>query len=210
MFLNIYKNDKDQMKVKQNELQTAIMVSQIQPHFIFNSLTAIRALYRTDIKKGEETLVEFSNYLRSNMDSISKNEPILFSKELEHTMSYLNIEKTRFGDDLNVEYIIRYTDFLIPALSLQPIVENAVNHGICKNENGGTIKIVSYKRDKYVYVEVIDNGPGFVYEDVMNDGKKHIAIANVKKRIEDMLGGELIVDSKINVGTKVTFKLKDE
>ena len=86
---------------------------------------------------------------------------IPFNKELEHVNKYVNLEKLRFGDKINVTFDIQVSDFLIPSLSLQMIVENAIKHGITKKYEGGTVKITSYKKDDKIYIIVEDDGVGF-------------------------------------------------
>ena len=114
------------------DLRIDAMLSQIKPHFIYNALTAIKYLCKTDAKAAEETLDEFASYLRGNIDSLTLKESISFRQELKHVKNYLAIEKKSFGEKMNVVYDIKVEDFRMPALSLQPIVENAVKHGITK------------------------------------------------------------------------------
>ena len=116
------------------KIQIELIMSQIQPHFVFNSLTTIRYLCRNDVPLAIEALGKFTKYLRQNLDSIASENLVPFSEELEHTKTYLWLEKLRFGKDLRVEYSIDSQSFKVPPLSLQPIVENAVKHGVTKKE----------------------------------------------------------------------------
>lgn len=189
------------------EMRQAIMLSQIQPHFLYNTLTSIAQLCEVDPKQAKITTIEFSDYLRENMNSLNKKEPVDFETELNHTKNYLAIEKTRFAELLNVEFDIRSTDFKVPVLSLQPIVENAVRHGLGMKENGGTIRISSEAYDDHYEVIVKDDGVGFKKDEVQNDHKKHIGIKNVQDRLKDMCNGTLEINSVINQGTEVIMKI---
>ncbi|MBE6062628.1 MAG: hypothetical protein E7207_03520 [Clostridium butyricum] len=185
----------------------AIMLSQIQPHFLYNSLTSIGYLCEKEPKTARKLLNQFSDYLRVNMDSLKMNKPVTFSKELDHVKTYLHLEKMRFDDDLHIEYEIETVDFMIPALTVQPIVENAVKHGIGKKENGGTIKLLTKEMESEYVVIVQDDGVGFNSNINKNDNRTHIGIENVKKRLESMSGGKLSIESKEGLGTTVKIKI---
>ena len=186
------------------------MISQIQPHFLYNTLTAIYRLCATDTALAQKTIQDFSAYLRTNMDSIRSTAPIPFAKELAHTKTYLEIELLRFGDILNVEYDISVMDFDIPALTLQPIVENAVKYGIRSREDGGTVTISTKRENGTIYLIVHDDGMGFDVDQKKNDGKSHLGIENTRKRLRQMMGGELIIDSRIGAGTTVTIMIGEK
>ena len=176
-------------KFSQEELEleksrTAIMLSQIHPHFLYNSLSVIKGLCQTDPGKAELAVDHFSGFLRGNLDSLTAGSPIPFSQELSHTRHYLELEQMRFGSRLNVIYDAPVTDFLIPPLTLQPIVENAVRHGIVKREEGGTLTISTAGTSEACTVTVTDDGIGFDPLKPMQDGKKHIGIQNVQKRLQ--------------------------
>lgn len=195
-----------------SQLETQIMISQIQPHFLYNTLTAIYTLCDTDTALAQKTIQNFSTYLRTNMDSIGTKAPIPFEKELNHTKIYLEIEMLRFSDILKVEYDIKVTDFVIPALTLQPIVENAVRYGIRSREDGGTVTISTKRVDDTVYLTVHDDGMGFDLNEKKDDERSHLGIENTRRRLRQMMNSELIIDSQIGKGTTVTFILgeKDE
>ena len=187
------------------DLRISLMLSQIAPHFIYNTLTTIQGLCDKDPALAKETTGQFAKYLRGNLDSLSQNENIPFSRELEHVKCYLSIEKKRFGDRVNVVYDIEEDGFMIPALTLQPIVENAVKHGLCKKDGGGTVWIHAYETDGINQIVIEDDGAGFDAESLLNDGKKHIGLHNVKSRLKDMCKGTIDVTSEIGKGTKVTI-----
>lgn len=180
------------------------MLSQIQPHFLYNALSSCVSLCDDDPQLAKKTLLDFSRYLRANLDSLGKKEPIPFTKELEHTRTYLNIEQIRFGEKVRVEYDLQVTDFLLPALTLQPLAENAVKHGITMKREGGTVTIRSSCDENNYYVTVEDDGVGF---EKLPEGKEHIGVRNIQGRLASMVGGTLVYESKINIGTKAVITL---
>lgn len=198
------------LAMKQKEaadLRISLMMSQIAPHFIYNTLAAIRQMCVTDPQAAQEMVGDFSSYLRMNLETIETNELISFEKELEHTNNYLSIEKRCFGDRVKVEYDIHDTEFLLPSLTLQPIVENAVKYGVCKKSGGGTIKITTYFEENVDYVVVSDDGAGFDVNEKKNDGKVHVGIKNVQTRLEQQCNGKLVISSRPGDGTVVTISI---
>ena len=188
------------------QLKISLMLSQIAPHFIYNSLTTIQGLCEKDPGLAKETVGEFAGYLRGNLESLSEEGAISFERELDHVRCYLAIEKKRFGDRVNVEYEIHDEDFMIPALTLQPMVENAVKHGLCKREAGGTVTIRTERKADMVYVVVSDDGVGFSPHEKKNPDQ-HIGISNVRSRLKSMCRGSLMIESKPGVGTTVVISL---
>lgn len=187
------------------EQQIQIMMSQIQPHFLYNTLSTIQALCKTDPEKAFSTTEKFGTYLRQNLDSLSLPNLIPVAKELEHTRIYAEIEAIRFPF-FRMEYDTPELDFLIPALTVQPLVENAIRHGI-RIRKEGVISIVTRKTAAYYEITVTDNGKGFDAEMTdLSDGT-HIGLKNVRERVERMCGGTLIVDSMIDRGTSVTIRI---
>lgn len=156
----------------------------------------------------EEATIEFAHFLRGNLDSLSQNEPILFSQELGHTKNYLALEEKRFGPDiLHIEYAIETEDFLVPALTLQPIVENAVRYGVMQREDGGTVKITAFENDNAYFVTVEDDGAGFDIMETKPDGRTHIGISNVRSRLIEMCGGDLNITSVRGQGTSALITI---
>lgn len=187
------------------DLKIAVTLSQIAPHFIYNTLTAIQYLCGTDPQLAKETIGEFAQYLRGNLDSLNEKGTIPFSRELEHVKCYLAIEKKRFGERVNVIYQIETEDFLLPPLTMQPLVENAVKHGLCKKEEGGTIWISTKCRQGHIQVQIKDDGVGFRVENIPNDGKNHVGLHNVETRLNEMCGGRMQIDSAPKQGTCITL-----
>ena len=192
------------------ESRVAIMVSQIQPHFLYNSLSSIAMMCTIDPETAQEATVTFADYLRGNMDSLKQKTPVPFTKELEHLKKYLYIEKLRFGKKLNIVYDIQTEDFVLPQLSVQPLVENAVKHGISKKRGGGTLTIATRETEDSFEVIVSDDGKGFDTNEVRNDGRSHIGMDNVRRRIKEMCGGTVKIESKIGDGTVATVILPKE
>ncbi len=192
------------------EQKSALMLSQINPHFTYNTLSAIAAMCDVSPKQAKNLTIDFARYLRSNIDALSSEQRIPFQKELEHVECYLKIEKARFREKLNIIYSVDCKDFFIPPLSVQPIVENAVKHGITKRSEGGTLKISTYiKEEKYI-VEIIDDGVGFDVEAFESNKQGHIGLDNVRSRIRRICKGKLSIKSTFGVGTRVTIEIPCE
>ncbi len=189
------------------DMNIALMISQIQPHFLYNSLSSIRRMIKKDPNVAETAIENFSMYLRQNLEYMNHTELISFSSELKHVEEYLYLEKLRFGERLCVEYDIEYSEFVLPVLTLQPIVENAVKHGVLKKEDGGIIKISVRRSGNNVILSVSDNGVGFVPEANNTKDRRHIGFENVKKRIEMQCKGSISTESQIGVGTTVTMTI---
>lgn len=186
---------------------TAVLRSQIQPHFLFNSLTAIAQLCEKDPALAKQATITFSDYYRGNLRAIDHAEPIPFSQELEHLKMYLFIEQLRFGDDLKVEFDIETTDFLIPALTIQPLVENAVKHGIGAKEDGGTVRICVKELADTVSIMICDDGVGFDPNAIDNHDRQHVGLDNVKNRLLLMCDASLKIQSAQGEGTTVKISL---
>lgn len=185
--------------------QTKIMLSQIQPHFLYNALCVIQDLCHGAAPEAEQATVEFSEFLRSNLDSLQATAPIPFGAELKHTQNYLALEQRRFGEDLRVVYDIETQDFSLPALTLEPIVENAVRYGVLQREEGGTVWISTREEAHFFRVTVRDDGVGFDVMVPKQDGRSHIGIQNVRDRLERMCGGSLTIVSTPGEGTVATI-----
>lgn len=192
------------------EQRVGMMLTQIKPHFLYNSLGAIEELCDSDPKAAKAATVKFSRYLRGNMDSISTEGVIPFEKELSHAKLYLELEQIRFEDALEVKYDISCTDFKLPALTLEPLAENAVRHGVRENDDGrGCVTISTREQNDSYEVSVRDDGPGFDPDTLPNDGETHIGIQNVRDRLEKVCGGSLRIDSS-DKGTIATIIIPKE
>ena len=211
IFLLSDRTERYYRQVEENaSLQMEIMLSQIRPHFIFNTLGAIRRLCRND-PEAREAIGKFSTYLRGNMDSLALREPVAFTSELEHTKAYLELEQLRFGDELTVVYDLETTGFLLPTLTLQPLVENAVVHGIrAKASGAGTVTVATRETAEAFEISVSDDGPGFDPDRKPEDGRNHIGLDNVRRRLEQLCSGELRIESGPGKGCQVTMILPKE
>lgn len=198
------------MKEELQNTQIAIMLGQIQPHFLYNTLNTLQYICQKDSKLAAEAIEHFSKYLRGNVDSLTSNRPIPFTQELEHVKNYLYIEKLRFGNRVCVDYDLELTNFYIPTLTLQPIVENAIRHGITKQANGGIVKIQTRQVDDEIWIIVTDNGVGVAQNDSASQQRSHIGIDNVKKRLQLQCNGTIDITRSDCTGTQVTIRLKGQ
>lgn len=178
------------------------VLSQIQPHFLYNTLTAIRRLCRVDTERAGLMLDDFSAYLRGNMESLTRREAIPFAEELAHTQKYLELEQLRLGERLAVSFDIRVVDFDMPALTLQTLVENAVRHGIAKRPEGGSLQVSTYRVGRTCCVSVVDDGVGFDGEAAPpDDGRLHVGLESTRLRLKNMCDGSLEIESAPGRGT---------
>lgn len=211
LHIQITNDDTREIELQLVNQRSQLMLSQIQPHFLYNTLGTIQVLCKTNPKLAAETVDNFSQYLRGNMNTLSENRPIGFMKEIEHTKVYCKIEMLRF-ENIRVEYDIKDTAFKLPALSVQPLVENAIRHGVRARDEGiVTIRSYSSEREgkKCHIVEIEDNGIGF---DLNGDPKgtgMHMGIMNVRERIDKMMNGTLEITSTLDVGTKVQIVIPE-
>ena len=158
-----------------------------------------------DPEKAFELVRNFSLYLRGNFSELDSVSPIRFAEELKHVEYYVNIEKVRFPD-MEIQYDVETTDFVLPALSVQPLVENAIKHGLMGLETGGTVLIRAYETATHFCVEVKDDGVGFD-PSLPIDEKKHVGIRNIRGRLQAMVNGELILESKVDAGTRAVIMI---
>lgn len=217
IFINIQLQRELLMEHQETELakmRINIMLSQIQPHFLYNTLTTIRQLCDLDPMQAKQAIRDFAWFLRSNMDSLTNKERIPFEQELQHTKSYVNLELQRFRERLKVNYDIQSYDFTIPPLTLQPIVENAIRHGVMKREEGGTITIRTEEDEIEYRIFVYDDGIGFQVkesgEGIKRDRpeeKCHIGTENVRKRLQAMCNGTLEIYSRPGEGTTALIRI---
>ena len=191
-----------------SESRISTMISQIQPHFIYNTLGTIEQLCTTEPEMASKLVRNFAFYLRGNFSELDSVKPIRFSQEMNHVKHYTYIEQVRFPD-ITIQYDLRSVEFLLPALSVQPLVENAIKHGIMGLEEGGVVTVSAYETDKHYVVEVTDDGVGFDVNAV-SDETKRVGIKNIRGRIEAMCNGTLEIESAIGVGTKATLKIPKE
>ena len=186
--------------------RASIMVLQMRPHFIYNTMTSIYCLCSQDPEKAQQVVMDFTTYLRKNFTAVASAAPITFSSELEHTRAYLAVEQAQYAKSLMVDYDTPHTFFRVPPLTLQPIVENAVKHGRDPNAGPLHISIRTRKTDTGSEITVSDNGCGY---DPADDSEPHIALKNIRQRLELMCGGSLTITPNDGGGTTVTVTIPD-
>ena len=200
--------EKNIVEAQLKESRISIMLSQIQPHFIYNTLGTIERMCLKDPEKAFDLVRNFSLYLRGNFSELDSVAPIRFAEELKHVEYYVNIEKVRFPD-MHIVYDVEATEFVLPALSVQPLVENAIKHGLMRLETGGTVVIRSYETPTHFCVAVTDDGVGFDTS-LPIDEKKHVGLRNIRGRLKAMVDGDLILESTPGVGTKAVIMIPKE
>ena len=208
-----------QQEIARQQLEIAnqrasIMVLQMRPHFIYNTMTSIYCLCNQDPQLARQVVMDFTTYLRNNFTAIASAAPIRFASELEHTRAYLAVEQALYEDSLIVDYDTPHTFFRVPPLTLQPIVENAIKHGRDPYAGAFHISIRTRKTDSGSEIVVADNGVGFDLAadgvvDPADDGEPHIALKNIRQRLEIMCGGSLDIAPNDGGGTVVTVTIPD-
>ena len=204
-------NTRQQAEIARQQTEIAnqrasIIVLQMRPHFIYNTMTSIYCLCNQNPETARQVIMDFTTYLRKNFTAIASADPIPFSSELEHTRAYLAVEQVQYKDSLFVEYDTPHTFFRIPPLTLQPIVENAVKHGRDPYAGPFHISVRTRKTDSGSEIVVADNGRGFVPSD---DSEPHTALKNIRQRLELMCGGNMDITSGDDGGTVVTITIPD-
>ena len=197
------KNKKLKEELEQSRI--SVMLSQIQPHFLYNSLTSVMDLCDSNPKAAKAAIADFADYLRGNLASLKTENLICFETELAHIQKYLKLEKLRFQDELEVVYDIQSKDFMLPALSVQPLVENAVKHGVGQKIGGGTVTIHTFETEDDYVIQITDDGVGFEEGQYADNGGTHVGVENTKKRLEMMADARLEIESKKNEGTTATI-----
>ena len=205
MFLFNLRDQQDRYTAQQREIadqRASILVLQMRPHFIYNTLMSIYSLCNLDPRKARQVTMDFTNYLRKNFTAVASAEPIPFTSELEHTRAYLAVEQAQYEDSLFVEYDTPHTMFRVPPLTLQPIVENAVKHGRDPYAGAFHISVRTRKTDRGSEIVVEDDGRGF--EPAADNSEGHLALNNIRQRLEIMCGGALTIEPRDGGGTRVT------
>lgn len=188
------------------EQRISIMLSQIHPHFLYNVLGTIRSLCRKDPERAWAALGDFSRYMQGNINSLKNKRLIYFDSELRHIETYLKLEKLRLEERLSILYDVQARDFQLPPLTIQPLVENAVKHGIFDKPGGGTITLRSRQEGDSIIISVEDNGVGFDPEAPVprSEEHMHVGLVNVRSRLENMVDGQMTIQSMPGKGTTVT------
>jgi two-component system, sensor histidine kinase ChiS len=195
--------------------EMAFLLAQIKPHFLYNALNTIMSFCWTDAEKAGQLLLSLSNYLRGSFNFNSMNPFISLEKELEFVESYLDIEKARFEEKLTCQFDITVPlDYMIPTLIIQPLVENAIKHGILPKKAGGTVMISAKQQGTTLFITIKDNGVGIPQDklaDILADSNgKSVGLRNINKRLRRIYGEELKIVSTVDAGTTVSIKIPCE
>lgn len=187
-----------------------LMINQIQPHFIYNTLNSIQSLIETEPVRASEMIYNFSKYLRTHVDTMEAEGLVMFAEELDNIKAYADIELVRFRK-IKVVYDIQEKRFFVPMLSIQPIVENAIRHGVSKKLAGGTIEIKSYKTERAYMIEINDDGVGFPMSDKSKEqyagGKYSVGVKNITYRLNQLINATVKWESEVGKGTRVQIHI---
>ena len=209
LFLVLLKDEMERHARQQAEnarQRASILVLQMRPHFIYNTMMSIYYLCQQDAAKAQQVIRDFTAYLRKNFTAIAREEAVPFPEELEHARVYLAVEQVRYEGRLFVEYDAPHTAFRLPPLTLQPIVENAVKHGVSPEPVPLYITIRTRRVTGGSLITVEDTGPGYAPTDA---DEPHIALENLRQRLA-MAGGALFISSRPSGGTTVAVRVPDE
>ncbi len=199
------------LRKQAEELQDAritALMNQIRPHFIHNTLASIYYLCEDDPAKAQSVINDFMYYLQNNYNAITSRTPVPFEEELKHVQAYVAVEQVRFEGELSIEYRADHTDFRIPALTIQPLVENSVKYGIGSGVSPEHILLQTRKLPGGSEIVIEDDGMGFDPKNM--DKGPHTGIENVRRRLELMCRGTLTIESTPGRGTKCTIFIPSE
>lgn len=202
------KNAFEELETQLALSRTTTMMSQIRSHFVFNILNAISGMCKYDPKMADDTIVRFARYLRNNIDIMEDDSNVSFETDLQHLEDYVALEQIRFGDKIEFYSDVEVSNFKIPPLIMQPVVENAIKHGVSKKQDNGTIILRTRDLGDKIAITVEDDGVGF---DMAELDKEHsVGIRNIRFRLEQLVHGELNIQSEIGKGTIVTITIPKE
>ena len=196
MFVLILSDNMEQYTRQQQEIfhqRADIMVLQMRPHFIYNTMMGIYYLCKQDADKAQQVTLDFTTYLRRNFTAIASENTVPFKDELEHTHAYLAVEQAQFEDRLFVSFDTPHTMFQVPPLTLQPLVENAVKHGMNPDGNPLNISVKTRQTKEGSEIIVEDDGSGF---NSAGDQEPHIALNNIRQRLEMMCKGKMVISPR--------------
>ena len=200
--------EKNALNAQLAQSRISTMMSQIRPHFIYNTLGSIEQLCNIDPPKAGKLVHNFAMYLRGNFGELDNPRPIRMSQEMEHVRYYVSIESVRFPD-MTFTFDMKSENFMLPALSIQPIVENAIKHGLMPLDRGGSVHVTSWETPSAYCVSIEDDGVGFD-TNILLDERKHIGLRNIRERLEATVSGTLSIESTIGKGTKVQLNIPKE
>lgn len=201
-------NALQEMELQLRLSRAMTMMSQIRSHFVFNVLNAISGMCKYDPEMADETVIRFARYLRNNIDIMENDRNIPFAVDLRQLEDYVVLEQMRFGDKVEFYTDLETDAFMIPPLILQPIVENAIKHGISKKQGNGTIILRTRETDGRIVITVEDDGVGFDITEL--DKEQSVGIRNIRFRLEHLVHGTLEIQSKVGEGTIATITIPKE
>jgi sensor histidine kinase YesM len=203
--------EKSQLEIKNREMQISLLKSQINPHFLFNTLNSISTLVHSSKEQARKLITQLSNIFRYALDSHA-GELVKLVKEIEFIENYIQVQQVRFGDRLRFEKSIDASclNISIPPMILQPLVENSVKHGIAPKEDGGTISLTVKRSGRIIFFEVKDNGLGSNATKVMDSGAGGVGMANTDQRLMSYYGPLSGLRVKVSEGGySVSFYIED-
>lgn len=200
VYLEEKRREEERLQLENRNLHLQLLTNQIRPHFIMNTLGAIRSMIRSEPEQAGNLLYDFSKYIRMNLEQKDYSRPVPFLEELDYIDTFLNLETLRFGEKLNVEYDIQEDSFWILPLTVQPFVENAVKHGLLERKTGGTVWISTCKMDKNIIIEVRDDGVGFDTQEfgLKLEESKSVGMRSAIFRLQDEMKAKVEVQSTRN------------
>ena len=196
-----------QLQAQLEESKRNLLAGQVKPHFLYNSLNIISFLCGDETNPSRQAIDHLAGFLRGNMDSLAAQKLIPFEDELANVKHFLYIECLRFGKRLHVEYDLQTVAFSLPVMTLQPLVENAIRHGVMPKPEGGTVWIRTSAQDGAVLLCIQDDGVGFDLDAPCDEGRTHVGIANTRARVQAMCSGSLEVVSQPGQGACVTVRI---
>ena len=203
MFVLILSDNMEQYARQQQEIahqRASVLVLQMRPHFIYNTMMTIYYLCKQDTHKAQQVTLDFTNYLRKNFSAIASKDTIPFTDELKHTQAYLAVEQAQHEDNLFMEFDTPHTRFRVPPLTLQPLVENAIKHGMKLEGEPLHIYVKTRKTNSGSKIIVENDGPDYKPAD---DNEPHIALKNIRERLEMMCKGKMVMLPRTGRGTVV-------
>ncbi len=195
----------EKLKSDLQQSRIVLAMSQIRAHFIFNLLNAISGMCKYDPEKADATLIRFARYLRGNIDVMQEDRLESFHATLQHLQDYIALEQVRFGDRIRFRTEIGFSDFNIPPLVLQPLVENAIKHGLTPKPEGGTITLSTELSGDHIVITVTDDGVGFSTDEPTS--KTSVGLSNVRFRLKQLADGHMRIESTPGEGTVVTVTI---
>lgn len=212
---NIVRQEFKQLEQNLEMMRVQNSTSQMQPHFLYNALSSIREVILIDPQYASDLIYDFTVYLRACIKTMQNGESISIQQEMDNIKAYVNIEKMRMGNRLNVTYDLQSEEFQVVPLSIQPLVENAIRHGIYrKGRKGGIVSIRTETLEKYNLITIKDDGVGFDYQKVRDEVERgerdSIGLDNVIFRLKKQLHANVVIKSEIGVGTEITVSVPRE